>query len=342
MIILLTKSLYLITLISNFAISINYVKTSAPTIQAWDLNSNISYGINGIDESCNIRQMNITMRKEFQDLDILNTKPYVMCLRNHQDDMTRGIVKWGCWPHCLSILDVWRRKCTHKPQGLFVDIGANIGSCSLLLASEGANVVSFEPLSSNLHYFTKSILLNSGENSTNKFSNRIKLYPVGLGNKHTSLLMYSQVGNFGNSVVGKVVPDKLENENDMRGSNFTITISRLDDILWPGKQGPCPTISLLKIDSQGYESEVLDGAHNILSTKTIPIIMIEIAPKWLHAQGSSALKLCNQLESYGYILYREGVHVSLNDCRLSDIKKKNLGGKHHRFTQTYDILAILN
>ena len=65
--------------------------------------------------------------------------------------------------------------CALRPGALFVDAGANIGSCSLLMLHLGIPTVSFEPLPSNLYYLTASVLANAG------FASRLTLYGVALG-----------------------------------------------------------------------------------------------------------------------------------------------------------------
>ena len=48
-------------------------------------------------------------------------------------------------PDCTILPKLWGPRTPHHPKQLFVDIGANLGSCSLVMSAHGAHVLSFEP-----------------------------------------------------------------------------------------------------------------------------------------------------------------------------------------------------
>ena len=192
-----------------------------------------------------------------------------MCIRPYSDYVSNEIRMKGEWSECRELLKVWKAS-NHGKSSLFVDIGANIGSCSLLLASEGAKVLSFEPIPSNLFYFTSSIMRN------NQFD--IQLYPFGLGNVPiNNVLMFSEPHNRGNSVVSKPLPVDSKGMSIMETHNVTIQISTLDDILFPQLN---VSIDLIKLDVQGYEVNVLKGGKSILSSGFVKYIYFEMAPKF--------------------------------------------------------------
>jgi FkbM family methyltransferase len=183
----------------------------------------------------------------------LSLPKYTQCLRQSNTDILSKFVRQhGSWEECNPLQHLWKQSNTHRSpisrnNSVFVDVGGNIGSCSLLMAAMGVNVLSFEPLPSNLFYFTRSIKLNV---ATGLFpSNLIKLYPLGVGNITQSVTMYSQPINPGNSVVNLTVPeyDSPGNYKVMHDNNFTINIIRLDDILWPDRSIPPPQIDLMKV-----------------------------------------------------------------------------------------------
>lgn len=178
---------------------------------------------------------------------------YTMCLRHSKIDILSNVVRQhGSWPECNPLQHLWKQSNSRKSQILknntiFVDVGGNIGSCSLFMAALGVNVLSFEPLPSNLFYFTQSVRSNI---ATGLFPiDRIKIYPFGVGNVTESVMMYSQPNNPGNSVVNITVPeyDHPGNFEIMHDNNFTISIIRLDDVLWPDRKSPPPQIDLMKV-----------------------------------------------------------------------------------------------
>ena len=68
----------------------------------------------------------------------------------------------------------------------------------------------------------------------------------------------------------------------------------LDSYVEKGAEGP----TLMKIDVEGFELEVLRGAHSAL-TKYHPRLWVEVHPKYLSAQNKSAedvLKLLRELK----------------------------------------------
>jgi len=71
--------------------------------------------------------------------------PYNMCLRSHGDVLSDEIRRVGYWPDCTILPKLWGPRTPHHPKQLFVDIGANLGSCSLVMSAHGAHVLSFEP-----------------------------------------------------------------------------------------------------------------------------------------------------------------------------------------------------
>ena len=81
----------------------------------------------------------------------ISPNPFKICLREN-DLITRIIRKDGYWPECRHFLSFWREH-QLSDNYTFVDIGANIGSCSLLMAANGIKVSAFEPISSNIFFF---------------------------------------------------------------------------------------------------------------------------------------------------------------------------------------------
>lgn len=210
----------------------------------WDGSMNLMNSTSLADTGCANHMINLTR---------LGIPNYIQCLRISNTDILSNFVRqYGSWEECNPLKHLWKQSNAHRPlnsknNSIFVDVGGNIGSCSLLMAAMGVNVLSFEPLPSNLFYFTRSVKSNV---ATGLFpTGIIKLYPFGVGNITQSVTMYSQPINPGNSVVNLTVPeyDSPENFKVMHDNNFTINIIRLDDILWPDRSIPPPQIDLMKV-----------------------------------------------------------------------------------------------
>jgi len=132
-----------------------------------------------------------------------------------------------------------------QPKRLFVDIGANIGRWCKEFCKEYEMVWAFEPAPYNLECFTKNT-----EHDTN-----IKVRGWGLGEDNHKATLSIAVENHLGSTMAKPDP------------NGDIQIQRLDD------QG-IENIDLLKIDVEGYETEVLKGGKQSID-KYSPLIAIE-------------------------------------------------------------------
>lgn len=88
------------------------------------------------------------------------------------DYISNYIKNEGKWQECQDIFDIYN---SGSRKGIFIDFGANIGSCSFLFAQAGVDVYAFEPLPNNLFPFTLTTFRN------NIFSKYITIFPYALG-----------------------------------------------------------------------------------------------------------------------------------------------------------------
>jgi len=140
-----------------------------------------------------------------------------------------------------------------------IDIGANIGTFSLMMSkyiSENSKIYAFEPV-----YY--EILTTNVEQ--NNLKDKILVYPIGLSDKKEQLqgglIDFSTEANYGFTQL-----DHLEKANDT--SKYIIDITTLDSL-------NIENVSFIKIDVEGSERKVLDGAINTI-IKNLPTILIEI------------------------------------------------------------------
>lgn len=145
----------------------------------------------------------------------------------------------------------------------FVDIGANIGQHSLLMASYCKNVYSFEPIPAVFKQFKESVGLNNYEN--------IHLFNTAVGSKKEEKSF-----NFVTNHAGTSSFVERENPNS---EVMTVHIDTLQNLLGDTK------IDVLKLDVEGYESVVILGnKEKILRDK--PVIFMEYNPDWIEKEGS--------------------------------------------------------
>lgn len=141
-----------------------------------------------------------------------------------------------------------------RKDDLFVDIGANVGSYTVLASAHvGARSVTFEPVP-----VTYSIILQNI--NINRINELVRPLNIALGSKKDKIMFTSSYDTI-NHVVAK--SENAENA-------IEVMVDKLDNVL----QGEQP--SLIKIDVEGFETEVINGASEILKNEKLKAIIIEL------------------------------------------------------------------
>ena len=159
-----------------------------------------------------------------------------------------------------------------KRDDVVVDVGANIGTHSLLAASLGCEVYAIEPHPVIFKYLQENVLLNGFD---------IKLFNLALGNFNAHILL----------------SDKYADEQNRIGNEgVKVRIRRLDDLL------DMP-IDLLKVDTEGYEKFVfLGGMDTLRRTKCV---FFECKEKLFKNYGYGKKDILDILRPLGFKLYKE-------------------------------------
>ena len=144
-----------------------------------------------------------------------------------------------------------------KPD-LFVDIGANYGTHSLLFLVHGIPSMSFEPNVTCHRPFQELCSLNKVTPS---------LHPVALGSANgTAELHYPD----GETWLGSLGDDKNRSEADNKVMTSTVEVRRLDSFI----EQMVSRKVLLKVDTEGHEGAVFEGATKVLE-EIRPMIIFE-------------------------------------------------------------------
>ncbi|MGJ8592092.1 MAG: FkbM family methyltransferase [Aquaticitalea sp.] len=134
----------------------------------------------------------------------------------------------------------------------FVDLGANVGSYTILASNErGANTLSIEPIPEAFQILEQNIALNN-------ISSLVSSMNIGMGNKKETL-KFTKSLDARNHVAKEYDTDTVD-----------VTMQKFDDV----KSLDKPT--LIKMDVEGYESEVLKGMEITLSNKYLKAMIIEL------------------------------------------------------------------
>mmetsp|Transcript_42575 Transcript_42575/g.43141 ORF Transcript_42575/g.43141 Transcript_42575/m.43141 type:complete len:257 (-) Transcript_42575:109-879(-) len=218
-----------------------------------------------------------------------------MCCHDERDSVSKAIQSKQRFHHCDVLSKLWNNAAEKTPNSIYLDIGANIGSCVMeMLLSTDAKIIAFEP-----HPNNGWVLQQTLQNLDASLRSRVVLVPVGLGKEASVENIFANPSNMGNSVVGKVIKDNgRQSTTDF--VKQSIYIERLSSILDANARIDVP---LVKMDAQGFECQILDGIDPNLA-KIIRRIKLEVAPKWLREQN--CLDLLQKFHNLGFSLRREG------------------------------------
>jgi len=179
------------------------------------------------------------------------------------------------------------------------DIGAHIGIVSLYAKTRGANVLSFEPLHANYSILCKNI-------NNNHFSEYISAFNIALSNKTKLDYLYvasEKAGASGNTF-GKA-SNQNGDEYQARYKQPLLGYKIADFIT----EFNIPVPNYIKLDVDGIEYEILEGAKNILGSPVLKSILVEISILKIGVRD----QIINLLEDNGFQLKSmAGVSVSNN------------------------------
>lgn len=135
---------------------------------------------------------------------------------------------------------------------LFVDIGANIGSYTILAAAgPKAKVISIEPIPSTFFKLSLNIKLND-------FDEFVSAYNVGLSDKNGVLKFFSNL-----DTINHVIAD------DEKIPNIEVKVLTLDEVI----ANRCTTV--IQIDVEDHEIHLLRGGSTTLNNFNLLAVVME-------------------------------------------------------------------
>lgn len=161
------------------------------------------------------------------------------------------------------VLNILKQLNTSLSRCNFYDIGANSGYYGIMAAYVGGtktNTYSFEPLTEYSTLIEESITLNHLED-------KIKVFKYALGSAESTGVI--QIAGSGSSLTPGFLGEKEV------FPTREILIKTLDSVV---SEENLPAPDFIKIDVEGFESEVLLGALETIRTKK-PILFIEITSR---------------------------------------------------------------
>lgn len=167
-----------------------------------------------------------------------------------------------------------------RAEDLFIDVGANVGSYTILACSAiGARGVAFEPVPSVYQRLVENICLNDLEGS-------VQCVNKGVGQRQGKI-EFTGDRDTTNHVLASGEPCDHK---------VAVEVVSLDAAL--GGESP----SLIKIDVEGYEAPVLDGAQDLLAAESLKAVIMELNGSG-RRYGFDEDRILERMGEYGFGTY---------------------------------------
>jgi FkbM family methyltransferase len=172
------------------------------------------------------------------------------------------------------------------PVSLMLDIGANVGSFSLYAASRGHRVLALEPDALNFALLNLNI-------SDNAMNDRITAYPFAIHNQSMIAELNMAELNWGGA------HKSFDRQFDWKGERMNVRFRQgsagisVDDFTAQTRTQP----DYIKIDVDGNELCVLQGAGRTLSAPALKGVLVELSEG--HEEYASCMKI---LQDAGLVL----------------------------------------
>jgi FkbM family methyltransferase len=183
-----------------------------------------------------------------------------------------------CWLGCYEVAESLLLQQTIAPGSTFFDIGSQAGYYALLgagLVGPRGRVFAFEPHPRNIDYLRRHVKLNHLTNIT--------IVQVAVADREGTCSFASGINP--------------ESGHLSSAGDLTVKTVSLDDEL---SRGSIPVPDAIKIDVEGAELKVLQGARKLLVEKH-PTIYLETHP-WIREFAPLHNQCCEYLKALGYQL----------------------------------------
>ncbi len=196
-----------------------------------------------------------------------------------QDDM----VGWSLAHEDWEPKETAWMKTVLRPGDFAIDIGANLGWFTVVMARQVANngcVAAFEPEPRNFELLTRNV-------KENEIAGTCKLFQTALLDKSGRFALEKSHNNFGDHRIRLAAPSEFTENyyGELERKEITVITDTLDAILRREDLSDKP-VRLLKIDAQGCEVLIMKGAQATLSNTEF--LLIEYWPYGLRRLNATA------------------------------------------------------
>jgi len=174
---------------------------------------------------------------------------------------------------------------TVSERSVVYDVGAHVGLVTLIAArriSPGlGRVYAFEPSPDNFASLERHIRIN-------RYNDRVSAFHCLVGERTAATVRFScRPGQFTANSLGYDVPG---------GQTIPAAMTSIDDMV---RSGSLPAADVIKIDVEGYERAVLQGARALLRERS-PMVICAMHPTTLAQLGTSPCAIIAEMAAWGY------------------------------------------
>lgn len=198
-----------------------------------------------------------------------------------------------------------------------LDIGANTGQYSRKMRKWGYDkkIVAFEPL-------------RDAYSALKKYADKdeqIMAYNYALGDKNMKSVINVSGNSYSSSILS-ILPSHVQSApKSAYIAQQEIEIKKLDDVF--NSIVPEGSRVMMKVDTQGYEKNVIDGATESLGRITVVQLEMSIVP--LYENGMLWIAMVQLMESKGFQLFSlENGHYNRNSGQLLQVDGIFVNKKH--------------
>jgi FkbM family methyltransferase len=225
------------------------------------------------------------------DFECILTKyanPFQICVWSRHDDLVVSSVlaKTGLWER--DRVNEFVRAMKLFDRSVVLDVGANLGVFTLAAAVAGASsAIAFEPIPAHVALIAESLRRNRNTIEPS----RVRLVAAGASNRTGGARILMNMSNRGGSsfLAEKL---KIEGAHDARAVDCNVTT--IDSVVRE-------RVHVMKIDVEGFESCVIDGARQLFERHGVCFLFLEF---WFTLRPCGARSVVDYLFELGYEAYR--------------------------------------
>ena len=202
-----------------------------------------------------------------------------------------------------------------EPGDTFIDVGANIGMITLHAAAQVGPqglVLAFEPNPEARARLVEHVRINDLQN--------VRIFETALAESSGTATLTMANAHSGTAT--------LRSLNTALRS-YAVPVARLDDFF-----GQIPERRVfLKIDTEGYDFNVLKGAGRLLARPGVTVFA-EVNHRWLEELGQSAHQMFAYMSNFGFKAFLPRLEARFLRRRLK-LQSLSLPGPHHWFNALF-------